>query len=264
MADRHNFTFVEAAVAKKDGEMQLTTKPEAKMSATILERDKAVTAGATAIQYSVRTVDLSGYLRTVLPAVQAESTPTLAYLKLDVEGIEYTLLPFLLTSGALCRFSHVRIEWHLVAQAIPERFESLALRHSIGRLLRLGCAVAPQLLEHEEFPANNFAFPVPGIQEVAALHTIWAGSKAGGIHTSTWTSGKLHWDAVELRHEHSPDGERRCAAAPPVCVGFCGLDKLRCSWNATASAYKEALRSPISAQSAAARGVGLPWILAHG
>jgi len=146
-----------------------------------------------------------------------------------------------------------------VAQAIPERLESLAMRHSLGRLLRLGCVVAPQLLEHEEFAANNFAFPVPGIQELAAMHTRWANKAGGGIHTSTWTTGKLSVDASELMRDHDLDDERRCEASPPVCIGDCDLDRLRCSWNATSAAYGRAMQKAVSLQSAAARGVEPPW-----
>ena len=34
-------------------------------------------------------------------------------MKLDVESLEYELLPWLLTHGVLCRLRFVLVEWHL-------------------------------------------------------------------------------------------------------------------------------------------------------
>ena len=56
------------------------------------------------------------------------------------------------------------------AQPFGSRLEALALRHSIGGLLRSGCSSPPEVFEHEEFAADDFAFPVPGLQELAAMH----------------------------------------------------------------------------------------------
>ena len=263
MAHRHNFTFGDAAVASQDGEVWMSGRHGATKSATTepSEGSDDATLNASIAHFRVRTIDFSSYLRAVMPP-ETTDEKTLAYLKLDVEGLEYTLLPFLLTSGALCRVSHLRIEWHLASVAIPERLEALAMRHSLGRLLRLGCPVAPKLLEHEEFEPNNFAFPVPGIQELAVRHARWANLKSGGTHTSGWTEGKLLLDShAMLRHEarERHDDVSRCLASPPVCVGHCGLDQLRCSWNASAAAYRASNRHPISYSSAEVRGVAYPW-----
>jgi hypothetical protein len=66
----------------------------------------------------------------------------LAYVHLDIEGAEFEVVPHLLVSGALCRVSHLHIEWHAttllsrgdeaVAMALGQR---LALQH----LVRSGC-----------------------------------------------------------------------------------------------------------------------------
>ena len=172
---QYNFTYVNAAVDKEDGEMLMAMSQEGSKSATGVVDKNNIGNASKGISYQVRTINLAGYLRNKLPPSGA-----LAYLKLDVEGLEYSLLPWLLLEGAICRLSHLRIEWHLVAQPIRNRLEGLALRHSIGGLLRHGCTSPPLMIEHEEFAANNFAFPVPGIQELATWHTIWPNSKHGG------------------------------------------------------------------------------------
>lgn len=107
-------------------------------------------------------------------------------LKLDIEGGEYAVLPRLVTSGALCRLTHLLIEWHLNALPPPQRLGAVAMRHSLDATLRSGCA-APPFVQHHEYEPNNFFLAVPGLDAEARRHTLsfvqaggWgAGAEAG-------------------------------------------------------------------------------------
>ena len=140
------------------------------------------------------------------------------------------------------------------AQPIGSRLEALALRHSIGGLLRSGCSSPPEVVEHEEFAANNFAFPVPGLQELAAMHTRWANSASGGVSTSRWTQGKLRLDASEILRSHSSQ-DPQCRIIPPACAGACAAHAVRCDWNASVASWKRAMRIGTTRASAIERGL---------
>ena len=75
-----------------------------------------------------------------------------------VEGAEFTLLPSLLTSGALCRLTHLHIEWHApaLAAASQQQLEAgIGLRLSLQAMLDNGCGLSEGnetsiLVDHEE------------------------------------------------------------------------------------------------------------------
>ena len=114
--------------------------------------------------------------------------PTFGLLKLDVEGMEGELLPWLLSHGLLCRMRYIIIEWHLNRIKPPRRLAALGLRLSLHSLLEHGCATPPKAVYHDDFTANNFALPVPGLPRVAMEHASWAGRSRGGIDISQATT----------------------------------------------------------------------------
>ena len=118
--------------------------------------------------------DLAEYIARVLPKQNATSgkRDAFALLKIDVEGVvstpisarwpstrqctlkqvathpllqEYNLLPHLLTSGVLCRVSHLLVEWHLARVEKERRLAAISLRHALRLLLERGCTVAPHV-----------------------------------------------------------------------------------------------------------------------
>lgn len=94
----------------------------------------------------------------------------LLMLKLDVEGSEYLVLPRLLGTGALCRVSHLIVEWHLERLTMEKRLAGLALKLSLRSQLASGCRTPPKVL-FEEFRPLNYGVMVPGLLDEAVLHT---------------------------------------------------------------------------------------------
>lgn len=91
-------------------------------------------------------------------------------LKIDIEAGEYALLPHLLATGALCKVTHLIIEWHLNALPPSRRLAGLALRHSLDATLRDGCATPPRDIAHVEYTPNNGA-PVEGLAQLVRAHS---------------------------------------------------------------------------------------------
>lgn len=90
------------------------------------------------------------------PTRRASNASTLAFLKLDIEGAEYTVLPRLLSTRALCRVSFLLIEWHLVYVPPPKRAAGLALKGAFELLLAASCHGHPMpVVVHDDLPANN-------------------------------------------------------------------------------------------------------------
>lgn len=79
-------------------------------------------------------------------------------------------MPRLLTSGALCRCTHLLIEWHLNALPPSRRLGALAIRHALEPNLRAGCDEPPAFVEHDEYSRNNFFEKVDGLWELALKH----------------------------------------------------------------------------------------------
>ena len=93
----------------------------------------------------------------------------------DVEAAEYDLMPHLLQSGALCRSTHLLVEWHLNSLPPPRRLTGLALRVAFDELLTTGCATSdygsgPRLIVHEDYEMNNEYADVPGLAELQRHH----------------------------------------------------------------------------------------------
>ena len=136
-------------------------------------------------EFSVPTIGLSDLI------ANATAGTSVSMLKLDIEGGEYEVLPHVLATGALCRLTHLLIEWHLNALPAHKRHASLSLRNSIESTLRHGCA-SPPVIEHSEWDQNNYYLEGPGLDEEASRHTSDPGGYAG--IRPPWTS---KWLAVD-------------------------------------------------------------------
>ena len=101
MARQHNFTFVHAAAARADGEQSFTLEGAKDSKSASLAGS---TVSAAGMRTSVRTIDLAAFLRVRLVS-PARASPSL--MKLDTEGFEYQLLPWLIAQGALCHLTHL-------------------------------------------------------------------------------------------------------------------------------------------------------------
>ena len=120
------------------------------------------------------------------------------FLKCDVEGAEYDLLPHLLMTGAFCRVTHLYMEWHLNSVSPERRLAALALRTALEHMLKSGCAQPPVWFEHDEYDVNNMEEEVPGLWELALLHN---GTPVPGSTTRNMFSEK--WAAI-----HGASGRR--------------------------------------------------------
>ena len=85
---------------------------------------------------SITSLDLADWLTQQLG--QHESGNTLVYLRLDVEGSEYDLLPYLLMRSALCPVHFMQVEWHLKFVTPESHLAAVSLRLSLSELLQRG------------------------------------------------------------------------------------------------------------------------------
>ena len=93
-------------------------------------------------EIQVAAVDFAAYMNAELSADDA------VLVKLDVEGAEYSLLPHLLVSGALCLVDYLHVEWHAIALPEDDLLTGLALRQNLASLLA-ACPTPPRRLSHE-------------------------------------------------------------------------------------------------------------------
>ena len=134
---------------------------------------------------TVNTIDIARVVRETL------QDATLALIKLDVEGAEYTVLPWLLRQGAFCSKArqHLIIEWHLNALLPDERLAGLGLRLSAEHTLRESCGskLAPRTVEHEEYIGNNRGEPIPGLADLLRTRTKPLPRDMGTKKTRPWS-----------------------------------------------------------------------------
>ena len=72
----------------------------------------------------VQSVDLSRFIQSVNPS------PKVLVIKMDVEGLEFKIVPNLLVSGLLCNAASafLAVEWHFHATLFPfKEFDNLGL-----------------------------------------------------------------------------------------------------------------------------------------
>lgn len=92
-------------------------------------------------------------------------------LKLDVEGAEYALLPYLIRRGTLCYVTHIIVEWHLNAIAPSERLGALGQRLALEATIRNSCAGSfSPLIVHAGYHDNNEGTRVPGLVDEVGRH----------------------------------------------------------------------------------------------
>ena len=98
----------------------------------------------------MRTMSLSDAILNHTQPGLGKGAAGAVFLKCDVEGAEYDLLPHLLMTGALCRVTHLYMEWHLNIVSPERRLAALALRTALEHMLKSGCAQPPVWVEHDE------------------------------------------------------------------------------------------------------------------
>ena len=235
-ARRNNFTFLPVAAARTDGFQTFVaygarsdSRSSALEASSVLKRSDP---GASMIRSRVKTRDLVNVIAPRLPAIDSvDAGRTLSLLKLDVEGEEFNLIPWLLTRGILCRLSYLVIEWHLNRVPPPKRLAALGVRLSFNSLLQIGCDHPPIAVHHDDFQANNLAVPVPGIQRVAMEHSSWAGKTKGGIDISQGTTFYENADWAYFSRA------KRLSCGAPRCAGSCDYERLACDFEASRASY---------------------------
>ena len=237
-AARQNATFIAAAASKRDGTAIFAVGDHSKEG----RLGPADTDRATS--YSVRTVDAAAMLRAHLPP-----TGGLSLVKIDLEGHEFEVLPWLLMQkGALCRARYLLVEWHINEVEPGRRLSALGLRLTFNELLRNGCSVPPLVVHHDDYMPNNQALAVPGLPRVAMEHASWAGTAKGGINIWRATTAFENSDYRKLfgQHRRAPTS---CGAAP-LCMGSCTYEKLACDVNATGAWYASMMAHKVPVASA--------------
>ena len=131
--------FYAAAADRHDGFVRVTTNRVGSQTASMTPVD-ASHAGESSVMPAL---DLGKFLTTRVPRAHG-----ISLMKLDVEGGEFRLLPWLLLHGAICHLRYLHLEWHLNRLAVEERLSGLALRLTLHSLLEEGCDVAPAAIFH--------------------------------------------------------------------------------------------------------------------
>lgn len=274
-AEMPGATFVSAAAWKHDDTIAFSAPRSGSTAASIRaasgtgrrEEEVAAQAGTS---LRVRSVDLARLITTKLAAPVAapasariavpaaaplaestvrnasESRQALSLMKLDVEGAEYELLPWLLAQGALCRLDFLIIEWHLNRLDLPNRLPALGFRLSLPNLLRAGCAVPPRLIEHDEPWEANTRVVVPGLHTLSMRHSYPNGKPPLNTHKylmqdQTWFTDNVPSKQLPSKHSgvsgSSADkadmlcrGRPRCASSVEHEGAFhaCQLDDMAC------------------------------------
>ena len=256
-----NATFLPVAASKQDGTAAFHIDTPGSPGASLARQHEGEMRTRTV---PVTTIDLAAFLRRTL----SSRPPTLSFVKLDVESLEYSLLAWLLVQGALCDVTHLLIEWHLNLLPLGQRLSGLGLRLGFGALLQEGCATPPRAVYHDEYVPTNFGVPVPGLQDVATEHALWARKDVPmGVRPSAPTVLRLRADDAFLQRQQAteqaeeepqqlpmpPRGSVAAAErAPPRrrprtpacevarrCHGSCRYERLGCDLRFAAASYRQ-------------------------
>ena len=143
-------------------------------SASLVPPSTKAASSAKAGAVTVRAVDLAEYLRHTLPEPSpSDPNSTLAFLKLDIEGGEYAVLPRLLGMRALCRVRFLLIEWHLAKAPLEKRVAGLHILAVLRQILESSCSPGPApLVVYDEMPVLNENIPLPGDRRVGDHHEV--------------------------------------------------------------------------------------------
>ena len=117
---------------------------------------QAARMGYKWIDLTVPAVDLAEHLIRTLPSPAPDNlNSSIAFLKIDVEGAEFELLPRLVSTRALCRVRYILIEWHLRNVVAKKRAAGLAMMEGLQTVLDSSCSSLP-LVVHDDMPINNY------------------------------------------------------------------------------------------------------------
>ena len=167
---RHAVTYLRAAAWWQN--TTLTFFPSQSSISSSLSPVMAARSGLLG-RKNVTAIDLAELLRR-----RVRPTDPLVFVKIDIEGAEYEVLPHLLLTGALCLVRYLVVEWHLNALPEPQRRAGLGLRLSLPMLLRAGCRHAPPVLYEDDAldthtnrsaaarTINNHDVVIPGLAEL--------------------------------------------------------------------------------------------------
>jgi FkbM family methyltransferase len=165
MAKRMNATFLLVAVGNHAGTVVMHGAARSVEARAVEVERSAPREQGQAQAGQVEMIDLAEWMRVKLPSPEAGA---LVLLKLDVEGTEWKLLPWLLMQGALCRATYILQEWHINFAPAARRLEALGLRLAFHNLLRDGCPhdQIPRMVWHDDWVRNNFGVVIPGLAEM--------------------------------------------------------------------------------------------------
>ena len=137
LAAKLNGTFVPLAAWTENTSLSFESKARQPTQGHIAPPANADGGDVIRRRSSVGAIDLAGFMRRT---VQSEDV---VFLKIDIEGAEYTVIPHLLANGALCRGSrlHLIVEWHLHQVPKEHRLDALALKLALRSTLNHGCKI---------------------------------------------------------------------------------------------------------------------------
>ena len=228
MAQSMGATFIDAAAWKRAGSMTLHTDKAGSTAASLKSHPTFAANGKKT--NSVHTIDLAAYMNGMLP--ESNDNSTLSMMKMDVEGAEFELLPWLLARGALCRVTYLLIEWHLNALPPHERLSAFAFRLGFHAQLRAGCESPPVLIEHEEPATANLFITIPGLYTLAEMHTnSFSNPQSAPFHTRPFLKSDRAYQAS--KHQVPCDGLPGCKARGTENWfdregGMCTYDRMSC------------------------------------
>ena len=185
-------TFIPAAAWTQVQSLAMVNEHRARTRTTSQTAHLASLEGSAERYETVETVDLANLLLQILPE------HGITFVKMDVEGAEYKLLPWLLTQGVLCRVRYLLQEWHLASVPLEKRLPALSMRLALHELLRHGCKSPPVAILHDAASQNNLGVPIPGLPELNTLHSAW---KSPHIRTQTVVRSDMERSRIRLRHD---------------------------------------------------------------
>lgn len=261
LAQQINATFLPFAVGSHKGYVHMVGQSRS-TGAMAVEL-----AGSTRPPDAVPLIDVAAWMRSI----HLSDSTTMAFMKLDVEGMEYQLLPWLLSQAhnTLCALHSMIIEWHLLHIPASQRLEALGLELSFLSQLRLGCPPgrAPVTVYNEKYFGNQFGMPVPGLLETFLMYAPWQGRYDHRGHAAKHdTKAQREKMAAEAEATTPRRARRQCAARKVACrsnspfgENVCLLDSISCDPFTSYNMYMRAMLYPINASGHADCTAGLGW-----
>ncbi|KAG5186974.1 hypothetical protein JKP88DRAFT_288469 [Tribonema minus] len=125
--------------------------------------------------YTVQGIDLPRFVSSVIGHMQqharrsqdvkyepeAAATAARFVMKMDIEGAEWTVMPALLASGALCQLDLVFIEYHPGADAFGETPVGTAVREMLPSIVEAYPRCRASILELDDESYDGTGLPLP-------------------------------------------------------------------------------------------------------